>query len=249
MNKNSVTRTFGDAFNKGIEETIENIKMINRLENFSIDINFEDIEMVMYNCDYYVRNEADKDEFIRKCDKIFRERKIVEKENSEWFSWCWWAANIVELIQRSFDETYFKEQIALRRKNAAPGSKCKLRMYFEKFSMEQLKEYFKLVHYCMMEHGWFVSPNEWDEMSFSLEMNAAQEIHKRFPDMNSEMLNSIEEKPLYFLDYLDKEYIEYVLFVGIDDHVTVAENIAEMLYNCGYKPTLQYVMAEITAEG
>ena len=249
MNKNSVIRTLGDEFNKEIEQTIKTIKMINRLKNFSIDTNFEDIEVAMYNCDYYVRNRADRDEFIRKCDKIFKERKVIEKEKSEWFSWCWWASNIVELIQHSFDETYFKEQIALRRKNAAPGSKCKLRVYFEKFSMEQLKEYFKLVCYCVVEYGWFVSADEWDEMAFFLEMNAAQEIHKRFPDMNSEMQNSIEEKPLYFLDYLDKQYVEDVLFIGIDDHVIVAENAAEMLYNCGYEPTLQYVMAEITTEG
>ena len=120
------------------------------------------------------------------------------------------------------------------------NDKKMLKEYLDKFSTEQLMEYFDIVAKYSFEYNIFMSVRGlWCLLN---ELNC--EVRKIDPSIpvvgKKDNTNILADNPFYFFDYLTKELIVDMLFKHIDYHVIMAENTAETLYNCGRDAAVQY---------
>ena len=115
-----------------------------------------------------------------------------------------------------------------------------LREYLNKFSKEQLKEYFDIIAEYSFQRELFMEVYELADLLKELN----REVRSKNMAVPSILDGSAEHffalNPLYFFDYLDKEVIAEILCNYIYYNVIMAENTAETLYHCGRDEAMQY---------
>ena len=124
------------------------------------------------------------------------------------------------------------------------NAKGMLREHLNKFTRKQLKEYFKLVSYYRVEHGFFMRFDAWCEMMRQLNKQVRQ-IDEMIPDWDectSEAAMFFLQDELYFFEYLNEKVIADALCEYINDYVIMAENMAQTLDDCGFEAAYQYPM-------
>ena len=135
-------------------------------------------------------------------------------------------------------------------RNTPNYDKKTLTEYLNKFSQEQLKEYFDIIAEYSYRDELFMEVDElWDLLK---ELNRQVRcVDLSFPSvMDYEFRGFFKHNPLYFFDYLDKDVIADMLCRYIYYNVIMAENTAETLYNCGRDAAMQYpkMVLEIQAQ-
>ena len=115
-----------------------------------------------------------------------------------------------------------------------------LREYLNKFSKEQLKEYFDIIAEYSFQRELFMEVYELVDLLKKLN-RAVRSKDLSFPSIIDDSAKEFfYQNPLYFFDYLDKEVIAEMLCNYIYHNVIMAENTAETLYNCGRDAAMQY---------
>ena len=134
--------------------------------------------------------------------------------------------------------------------NTKNYDKKMLKEYLNKFSKEQLMEYFDIVAEYSYQDELFMEVDELWELLKELNRQVRC-VNLSFPSVtDDEDKEFFVNNPLYFFDYLEKEVIADMLCRYIDCHVIMAENTAETLYNCGRDAAMQYpkMVLEIQAQ-
>ena len=124
--------------------------------------------------------------------------------------------------------------------NSQKYDKRMLREYLNKFSKEQLKEYFDIIAEYSFQRELFMEVYELADL--------LKELNREVRSKNLDVPSIVDESakhffalnPLYFFDYLDKEVIAEMLCNCIHYNVIMAENTAETLYHCGRDEAMQY---------
>lgn len=124
--------------------------------------------------------------------------------------------------------------------NSHQYDKKMLKEYLDKFSKEQLMEYFGIVAEYSYQYDLFMEVEQlWE---FLKELNSqAQNIDTSCPSVeDASSVKFFTDNPLYFFDYLDRDVVSNMLYRYISNRVIMAENTAETLYNCGREAAMQY---------
>ena len=125
-------------------------------------------------------------------------------------------------------------------KNTKDYDKTMLKEYLNKFSKEQLKEYFDIIAEYSFQDELFMETYELSDLLKELNRQVRC-VDLSFPSVtDAEAEEFFANNPLYFFDYLDKEVIADMLCKYIYYNVIMAENTAETLYNCGRDDAMQY---------
>ena len=242
MSNNSMARAYGEQFNLSTEEIIKIIEKIYKLETIDNDFKDTDIEVALYNYDYYVRPGVAKENFMNQWERIFSEVSGNMENTTEMWTRFVWMFRTLKLIKDSFDEEYFKEQVKYRRASAAPGNKDKLRTYLKKLDKDQLESFLETMVIYRRRHGLFIS--ETSSTAFWKEIHDAC----RSAGCNVPMaLNTPEgtrflaNNKAYYFKCLNKNTIANMLFRAIDLDVALAGTVAKKLYTRGYREMIQYL--------
>jgi hypothetical protein len=124
--------------------------------------------------------------------------------------------------------------------NTKNYDKKMLTEYLNKFSKEQLKEYFDIIAEYSYQDELFMEVYELADLLKELNRQVRC-VDLSFPSvMDDESKEFFAKNPLYFFDYLNKEDIADILCRYIDHNVIMAENTAETLYNCGRDAAMHY---------
>jgi len=239
---NSMAKAYGEDFNLSTEEIINTIEKIYKLESIDTTFRHEDVEVALYNYDYYVRPGKDKALFMKRWQEIFCGIKSDLKDKPDWLVHWRFSVETIKLIKELFDEVYFKEQIARRRKDISTVGKDKLISCLKKFDENKLKTFICIMIACRRQHGLFISEASsvalWTEirnmcrnLGCDIPMNYDTEAGDRF----------ISRDPFYFFKWLDKKTIVAKLCDAIDLDVSLASSVAKKFYKCGEEATLNYL--------
>lgn len=242
MNNNSMARAYGAEFNMSSEKIINIIEKIYKLEILDSDFEFKDIEVTLYNCDYYVRPGIFKETFLRRCAKTFKKAMENRGAESDDLIYMDYMVQVLYLIKEFFDEEYFKEQVDRRRNSAVPGNKDKLKMYMKRLDEEQLKEFLCMMVHSRRHYGLFISETSsaafWEEIHNACR-KAGCNVPLNFSTTEGERF--LENNAFYFFDYLSKNTIANLLCGAIDLDVAFASSVAKKFYRCGGEATLNYI--------
>lgn len=135
-------------------------------------------------------------------------------------------------------EIYMRGRDAPIHDNSDRYDKKMLREYLDKFNMEQLKEFFRLISHYRTERGFFINEDAWSKMMTGFNV-VSRKKNKDIPIWDNKNI-FFRENETYFFDCLNKKRIADALYKYINDRVIMAENMAETLYNCGYEEAMQY---------
>ena len=239
---NTMAKAYGEDFNLSTEEIINTIEKIYKLESIDTNFRHEDVEVALYNYDYYIRPGKDKAQFMKKCQEIFKEIQKDLRDKPEWLVHWRFSVETMKLIKESFDEVYFKEQIARRQKEISTVGKSNLSSYLKKFDEKQLKTFICIMIACRHQHGLFIS----EPSSAALWKTVADKCRELGCDVPMAFDTKAGEEflsrdPFYFFKWLDKKTIAAKLCDAIDLDVSLAGSVAKKFYNCGEEATLNYL--------
>lgn len=242
MNNNKMVVANSTHFNVSTEQVIRSIEQVNKLEWIGPDFDSDAVYIAIENSDYYIRPGVNKVMFLRQFEEIFTEYKRLDKgTDSHTTAKAIMTMKFIKLIKTSFDESYFKEQIA-RRRNHVVGNKDTLRNYLKRFDEAQLKEFIRIVILYRVNYGLFISNTSSDDMweDFNRECRKIDQTIPSEMDLPAGKA-LISKDPLYFFDYLSKKDIANILCDAIDLDVSLAGSVAKKLYKCGEEATLNYL--------
>ena len=135
-------------------------------------------------------------------------------------------------------------------KNIKNHDKKMLKEYLDKFSKEQLMEYFDIIAEYSYQDELFMEVYKLWELLEELNRQVRC-IDPSLPSVtDDETKRFFKHNLLYFFDYLNKDVIVNMLCGYIYYNVIMAENTAETLYNCGRDAAMQYpkMVLEIQAQ-
>ena len=113
---NTMANVFGPQFDLSSEEIINIIRKMYNLKVVDFTFNPVEVEVALYNNDYYIRPGIAKECFMSELMKLYVEglpRGNKKEDDRRWFRFIILALNV---MKNSFDEAYFEEQIERRKK-------------------------------------------------------------------------------------------------------------------------------------
>ena len=247
---NKIDHVWGAKFDKSPEEIINIIRKISKQKLIGPGYNPVEVEVALYNNDYYIRPGASRNHFIKEFQKIFSERKNLEKVMDQNMAYIGTTIQLSCLIKKYFDETYFEEQAKQRTSNAMVSmNKDKLRTYLKRLDRFKLESFLNMVISCRLARGWFItnsnSTDFWEKIHES-----CRAVGVNVP----EALDSVEGQRFlknnknYFFDALDAKVIANLLCNAIDLNIKMATSAAKKLCNSGCSAMLDYIRREVNAE-
>lgn len=210
------------------------------LNTTDVDFNtdFESIEIAFENASYYIKDDFTQYYFDVRCQELRDVSKdLIKGGFFDGASLVWWNKNIVELIHQVFDEECFVNRMVHLKRSKTSGCKARLQSVLYKFNMEQLKQYYQLISYGVERFCWFANELDWELMHVYLSSQVYDPITSEAVTNGFECNSS---QP-YFFNCVEKEQIAEILLTVIEYHTSIAENIAEMLYDLGYNDAFMYL--------
>jgi hypothetical protein len=241
-----MANVYGPEFDLSTGEIINTIKKVYKLK--AIDFTFDpiEVEMALFNNDYYVRPAA-KQRFMIECEKAFGEVKLHYGKIDDKILHFNYIIQLLGIIKKFFDETYFEEQIIRRKQSMRhAANKDKLGMYLKKFNIEQLKTFLNTVVICKNLHGLFISSvssvSFWEKIH-----NACRKKGLNVPlDFGSiEGREFLENNESYYFNVLSTKTISNMLCEAIDLDIEVATSAAKKLYTSGYDAMINCIRRRI----
>jgi hypothetical protein len=228
---------FGESFNLSKDEIIKCIEKIYKLECVDENFRYEDVEVALYNNDYYVKPGESKQAFKREWTKIFLEVKDKRDDEAAVFLFM---LKTVALIKRFFDEEHFENQMA--RRQISLGSRIKLKTHLSKLNKVQLLQFMSALVICKAQLGRFIS----EAASIAFFKGLDDKCRKKHANIPAELyspegIEFLRQHPFYYFEVLSAGTISDMLYEAIDLDVPLATTLAIKLYNCGYEAMLKYL--------
>lgn len=246
---NKMAILYGQEFNLSTEEIINTIKKMSKLE--LIDSTFDpiEVEVVLYNYDYYVRPGGDKVKFIMEVSEVVSEIKLDEGETDDGILHRYLAIRLLDIIKRFFDESYFEEQIAHRATSITSAtSKNKLRMYLNRLDKEQLKIFLNTVVVYKHQYGLFMSSVSsvlfWERIHNACRKNGIN-VPTDFSSLEGQAF--LRNNDSYYFRVLNTKTIAAMLCDAIDLNIEIASSAAKKLCKSGYGAMLNYINREVNS--
>ena len=146
---NNMSNVYGPQFNLSTEEIINTIKKVSKLEVIDLTFNPIDVEVALYNNDYYIKPGAAKERFMRECRNAFGQAKSLRGKMDDNLLYFGYIIQVLGIIKEFFDEACFEDQIRRRSQSATfTVNKDKLRMYLKKLDKEDLELFLNTVVGC-----------------------------------------------------------------------------------------------------
>lgn len=242
-NTNNMAKVFGPEFNLNNEEIINTIKKIYKLEVIDLTFNPVEVEIALYNNDYYIRPGISKERFMMECAKAFGQIKTQRGKMDDKLIYFSYTMQVLGIIKAFFDETYFEEQV--RRRSQATtytANKDKLRMYLKKLDRDDLELFLDMIVTCRWERGMFItdvsSAAFWAKIHESCREVGVNVPHELDSIEGQKFLNN--NKNVYF-KVLSTKMIANLLCDAIDLDIDVAASAAKKLYKSGYNAMINYI--------
>ena len=244
---NNMTNVFGPEFDLSTEEIINTIKKVSKLEVIDLTFNPIDVEVALYNNDYYVRPGVTKERFMRECGQAFGKIKPLYGKMDDNLLHFGYIIQVLGIIKEFFDEAYFEDQIRQRAKSStAAVNKDKLRMYLKKLDRNKLESFLDTVVICRRQHGLFItdisSAGFWKKIHESCR-EAGVNVPREFDSVEGQMF--LNNNKNYYFDALNTKVIANMLCDAIDLDVEIATSAAKKLYNDGCEAMVNYINRKI----
>lgn len=247
---NNMASVFGPEFNCNTEEIINIIRKMYKLEFIGLDFNPIEVEVALYNCDYYVRPGESKRRFVEEVRKVLYEMiNSLEAEDEGERAINNLRIPVLQLhaIKTFFDEEYFKEQVKRRTASTTSiESQRKLRMYLRKMNRDKLEEFLNEVIGYRRRNGMFISEVSsmgfWDKIH-KLCRAAGVNVPKQLDTTKG--IEFLFNNPGYYYKALSLKTIADMLCDAIDLDIEIASTAAEKLYNVGYDDMIHYINSKI----
>lgn len=239
---------FGPEFDLTTEEIINTIKKVYKCE--VIDFTFDplDVEVALYNNDYYIKPGDTKKRFLMECGKAFEEIKPLYGKMDDNFLNFGYIIRVLSIIKKFFDESYFEEQIERRKKSVTlTVNKDKLRTYLNKLDRDELELFLNMVITCRLELGLFitdVSSNVfWMKINESCRAVGIN-VPKEFDIVEAHSFFNNNKN--YYFNSLSIKTIANMLCDAIDLDIEIASSAAKKLYYSGYDAMINYINSKIS---
>lgn len=248
INHNNMASVYGPEFNLNTEEIIDIIRKTAKLEMIDATFNPMNVEVTLYNNDYYVRPGADKTRFMKEFGKIFEDIKLRRDKIDDNLLYVGFTIQMLGIIKEFFDEAYFEEQVERRKHPAAVTvNKSKLKMYLKKLDRDKLELFLNTVVVCRRQHGLFItdigSAGFWAKIH-----EACRAVGVNVPeDLDSiEGRTFLNNNPRFYFKALTSNVIANMLCDAIDLDIEMASSAAKRLYNSGYNAMINYINRKIS---
>ena len=247
--KSNMAEAYGPEFNFTTDEIINIIRNTYQISAIGPGFNPIEVEVTLYNNDYYIRPGDVKNRFMKEFEKILSESNPLIKGLGfgDNMAYLCRIVQILALIQKYFDESYFKEQIAHRNQQIKPNvNKEKLGKFLKKLNKENFELFFSVVIEGRLEYGLFIteasSANLWRKIRESCRAAGAN-----IPaDSNiQELKEFMGNNRTYFFDILNCKVLANLLCDAIDLDITMATSAAQKLYNSGRSAMIEYIKREV----
>ena len=240
---NNMANVFGPEFDKTPEEIINIIRKISKLHAIGPDYNPIEVEVALYNNDYYVRPGDTKQRFMREFKKIYEGTNSLGEKLGDNIAYLGMTIQALSLIHKFFDEAYFEEQVKQRTQTKTITiNKDKLRMYLKKLDRTKLESFLNMVISCRLERGWFItngsSTNFWAQIHESCRA-AGVNVPKALYTIKGQMF--LKNNKNFYFDALDTKVIANMLCDAIDLDIETATSAAKTLYNSGCEAMINYI--------
>lgn len=244
---NNMANVFGPEFNLNNEEIINIITKISKLEVIDSTFNPLEVEVALYNNDYYIRPGAVKDRFMMECGKAFRKIKSQYGKMDDNLLHFSYVIQVLSVIKEFFDEAYFKEQVKRRSRSVTfTVNKDKLRMYLKKLDKEELELFLNTVVSCRRERGMFItdvsSAGFWKKIH---EACRAAGVNVPLELDSVEGQKFLNRNKSFYFKALSTKVIANMLCDAIDLDIEVAASAAKKLYNSGSREMINYINRKI----
>jgi hypothetical protein len=231
---NPMAKMFGSEYNLSVNEIADCIERIYRLDVWDSNISYKEVEVALYNDDYYVRPGESKRAFNQAWMKLFVEAKASGENDLASFAF---AIKLINLIKDFFDEAYFREQIA--RREVSTGDKIKLKTYISKFNKIQLLQFMSATSISKSKRGMFISEASYAALFKEID----DECRKHGANIpmaldSPEGQEFLRQHPFYYFEILSAKTISNFLSDAIDLDVPLATTLARKFCNCGYEAML-----------
>lgn len=245
-NNIDIAKVFGPEFDKSPEEIINIIRKVIAIKVIDTTFNPIEVEVAMYNSDYYVRPGVAKYSFMMKSAKLSQKIKREYSEMGDDMVYFFLLTGMLGIIKQSFDEEYFEEQVKQRASNKMIAiNKDKLRMYLKKLDRSKLESFLNMVISCRLEKGWFItnasSTEFWAKIHESCRAAGVNVPEALDTGEGQKFLKS--NKNFYF-NALDTKVIANMLCDAIDLNIDMATSAAKKLYNYGCDAMIDYIKRE-----
>ena len=240
---NNMTNVYGPEFNLSNEDIVNTIRKISMLEVIDSTFNPVEVEVALYNNDYYIRPGIAKERFMMEYMKAFGKIKTQHGKMDDTLLYFSYTIQVLGIIKEFFDESYFEEQVSRRGQTTTfTVNKDKLRMYLKKLGRDDLELFLNMVVNCRLQRGMFVT----DVSSAGFWTKIHESCRAAGVDVPQE-LDSVEgqkflrnNKNVYF-KVLSTKVIANMLCDAIDLDIEVAASAAKKLYKSGYNAMINYI--------
>jgi hypothetical protein len=240
---------FGSEYNFTNEEIIDIIRRTHKLKYLTPTFNPIEVEVTLFNKDYYIRPGTNNDHFMSKIMEVHRETNEMRGEMDDNLLHCIFIVRLLGVIEECFDEVYFEEQIARRKQSEKIiTSKDKLIKYMKKFNTEQLKTFLINLIICKNSYGMFISSisstHFWESIHTACREKGT-EVPLDFSTAEGQVF--LKNNLNVYFDVLDTKVISNMLCDAIDLNIKVATSAAKKLYEFGSDAMIDYVKHEANA--
>jgi hypothetical protein len=240
---------YGPEFNLTTEEIINTIRRTYQIQSIGPGFNPIEVEVTLFNKDYYIRPGTNNDHFMSKIMEVHRETKEMRGEMDDNLLHFIFIVQLLGVIKECFDEVYFEEQIARRKQSEKIiTSKDKLIKYMKKFNTEQLKTFLINLIICKNSYGMFISSisstHFWESIHTACREKGT-EVPLDFSTAEGQAF--LKNNLNVYFDVLDTKVISNMLCDAIDLNIKVATSAAKKLYEFGSDAMIDYVKHEANA--
>lgn len=245
----NMANLFGSQFNLSTEEIISIIRKMYNLKVVDLTFNPIEVEVALYNNDYYVRPGIAKERFMNELMELFAERKLQRGKVDDNLLHFRYTILSLNVMKKFFDEAYFKEQVERRKRSESiVVNKDKLRMYLKKLDRDKLESFLDMMVICRRNHGLFIS--DINSVEFWTKIHAAcREVGLYVPEEfdSAEGQTFLNNNPGYYFNVLSTKLIANMLCDAIDLDIAMASSAAKKLYTSGSDAMINYINRKISA--
>ena len=247
--KSNMAEAYGPEFNFTTDEIISIIRNTYQISTIGPGFNPIEVEVTLYNNDYYIRPGDVKNRFMEEFEKILSESNPLVKGLGfgDNMAYLCRIVQILVLIQKYFDESYFKEQIE-RRKQLIKNNvnKGELKYFLQKLNVEELRLFFSVMIEGRLEYGLFITEASSANLGRKIR-ESCRAVGANIPEDSNiqELIEFTENNRTYFFDILNCKVLANLLCDAIDLDITIATSAAQKLYNSGRSAMIEYIKCEV----
>ena len=247
-NINNQASVFGEEFNLKPEEIINIIEKVCKPKYRDTSFDPKEVEIALYNCDYYIRPGAPKTRFVIECMKILQEYKWNKVKVDLDSLYTKTMLRVCVLIKNFFDEEYFNEKSKQRKTNSALNvKKVKLVMYLKRLDKGQLESFFNTIFSCRSNYGLFISDMSsatfWEEIRRAC-IKAGLDVPFELDSLEGQRF--LYNNKGYYFKVLSTKTIASMLSNAIDLNIDMATSAAKKLRKYGYPAMLTYINTTVS---